>query len=241
MSKGFRIPLEALENRFGDGAVNYAVWISKIIDENGWTNPKLIALARHLFGDEKGYIHSSQIQQLKLGNLKSPGPRFFAVLVALFFAIDQYQKGETTKDSPSFKGLEHLIEDCQIMRDDEGNVASLGFHFEVFVGWRKPPLASVSLDYSPEQAKTISSNAAYYIRRLMTANNIDIFRDISRLSDTYSSNEAERTKFEDIIREQAIWEPDDLDHGMRCLCNVLKKHFKQDRKPLELMDQFLKS
>ena len=241
MSTGFRIPLDALDPRFGDGAVNYAVWISTIIDENGWTNPKLIALARRLFGDEKGYIHSSQIQQLKLGNLKSPGPRFFAVLVALFHAIHLYQTGKQTKDCPSFKGLEHLVEDAQLMLDDEGKVASLGFHFEVFVGWRKPPLPSVSLDYSPEQAKTISSNAAYYIRRLMTANNIDIFRDISRLSDTYSSNEKERAMFEDIIREQAIWEPEDLDHGMRLLCNVLKKHFKQDRKPLELMDQFLKS
>lgn len=241
MTKGFKIPVQALDRCFGDGAVNYAVWISKIIEENGWTNPKLIALARHLYGDERGYIHSSQIQQLKLGNLKSPGPRFFATLVALFHAIDLFQKGKQTKDSPSFKGLEHLIEDAQIMTDDEGNVASLGYHFEVFVGWRNPPMESVALDYSPEQTKMISSNAAYYIRRLMTANNIDIFRDISRLAETYSSDPNEQAKFQDIIREQAVWEIDELESGMRRLCNVLKKHFKQDRKPLELLDQFLKS
>ena len=241
MSKGCPIPIGSLELCFGDGAVNYAVWFSKCVDANGWTNPKLIALARRLFGDEKGYMHSSQIQQLKLGGLKSPGPRFFASLAALGIEIDKFQKGELTADSPSFKGLEHLIEDAQIMRDDEGNPASLGFHFEVFVGWRKPPIPSVNLDYSPEQAQTISSNAAYYIRRLMTAHNIDIFRDIHRLAETYSSSEADRTKFADIIREQTTWLPEELDYAMRCLCHVLKKHFKQDRKPLELLNTFLKS
>ncbi len=226
------------EPRLGNGAVVYGRWFGKTLDANGWSHPKLVKLAQRATNEL--LVHSSQIGGLRAGLLKSPGPRSFASIVFLFHEIDLYQKGEQHKDSPSFEGLESLIENAVIMRDDDGNPASLGFHYEVFCGWRMPPEMDHRIDYSAAQAELISKNAALYVRRLMIAERMDPISDLIRLKKAFSTDKNLQEEFGNVIWEQTTWDPDDLDHAISCLSNVLLKVFKEQRRPEELTRQFLK-
>ena len=102
------------------------------MDDNDWSHPRFVKLAQTATGGV-AWVHSSQIASLRKGQLKSPGPRSFAALVYLFNAIDEFQRGVKTKDSPDWTGQEEFIKDKKVIRDDEGRVASIGWHFEVFV------------------------------------------------------------------------------------------------------------
>ncbi len=226
------------EPRLGSGAVVYGRWFGKTLDANGWSHPKLVSLSKHV--TEVGYVHSSQIAALRTGVLKSPGPRSFASMVFLMHEIDLYQKGQQHQDSPTFKGFEALVENAVIMRDDDGNPASLGFHFEVFCGWRMPPEMDHHIDYSAAQAELMSKNAALYIRRLMIAERMDPISDLNRLKRAFSPDKSLQEQFGNVIWEQATWHSDDLDHAMSGLSNVLAKVFKEQRRPEELARQFLR-
>lgn len=233
-----RISSKDFEPRLGNGAVVYGRWFGKTMDANDWSHPKLVKLSKH--ATVIGYVHSSQIAQLRTGNLKSPGPRSFASMVFLFHEIDLYQKGEQHKDSPTFEGLESLIENAVIMRDYEGKPASLGFHYEVFCGWRMPPEMDHRIDYSAAQAELISKNAALYVRRLMIAERMDPISDLSRLKKAFSTDKNLQEQFGNVIWEQTTWHPEDLEHAMAGLSNVLLKVFKEKRRSGELTKQFMR-
>ena len=79
-----------IEERFEQGAVTFARWFAKLMDANGWSHPKLVELAK-VATDGKSWVHSSQIASLRIGKLKSPGPRSFASLSYLWSEIDAYQ------------------------------------------------------------------------------------------------------------------------------------------------------
>ena len=126
------------------------------------------------------------------------------------------------------------------MRDDDGNPASIGFHFEVFCGWRMPPAKAATRDYTEEQAALISENAGKHVRRLLIAERMDVIDDMKRLKQAFSNDKGDQEKFESVILSQAVWGNEELEHSVTCLSHMLSKVFKDSRKSEELMNDLLK-
>lgn len=228
-----------IEERFEQGAVTFARWFAKMMDANGWSHPKLVELAR-IGTDGKGWLWSSQIASARVGKLKSPGPRSFAALCNLWHEIDAYQKGTQDEHSPDFSKQDKFIKNALILRDDEGNPASIGFMYEVFVGWREPPIGTARRDFSEEQAAVVSENAGKYVRRMVTADRLDLIETMPRMLKSFSNDKAEQILFKQVILGEGVWTNEDLDHNVTCLSHMLTKVFKTDRKSEELMNDLLK-
>jgi len=236
-----------VDSKFDEGALRYARWFGKTLDHNqsvcGWSHPVLVKLAKRAIGKDKGYVHSSQITALRTGTLKSPGPRSFANLVVLFQAIDDFQKGAMKPGAPDFSGMEKYIKDAKVMRDQDGNVADLGFHFDVFVGWREPPAPDFTLEISMDEAEAISQSAGKYIRNLMIAERMDLIdtspgNPMDRIKKAFSGDPSTQQEFADVILGQAVWSPDDIDSAMNSLSYVIQKIFKEKLKPEQLLKLF---
>ena len=233
---------EVLTSNFDDlfdyGAVVYGRWLGRTLDINGWSHPSLIRLGKRIVGKDKSYIHSSQISALRTGSLKSPGPRSFASLVLLFHSIDEFQRGVLSPDGPDFSGVEHLIENAVIMRDDKGKPADIGYHFEVFCGWRLPPESESSLEITQAGAEMISKNAGKYVRSLFAAERKDLIDDLPGYLPAFSKDKTQQKNFSDVVLSQGYWGPDDIDDAMRLLATFLKTKFKVKLKSEELRKQF---
>tara|TARA_B100001564_G_C20644907_1_gene673955 strand:- start:1333 stop:2061 length:729 start_codon:yes stop_codon:yes gene_type:complete len=229
-----------ISESFEDGQTTFAVWFTQMMNRNGWSHPRLVTLATTC-SNGKAWVHSSQIASLRVGRLKSPGPRSFGVLAYLFHEIDAYQKGTKDDQSPSFSGQEKYIENAEILRDDKDAPASIGYLFEVFLGWRTPPVRAIERNFSDEQAETISRAAGKKVRRLVAASNMDLIDDMSRLKRNFSNDPVAQENFNNVVIGQATWANDELDLNVTCLCHLLQKVFKQDIKPEELMNDLLES
>ena len=239
ITEGIEFGAADIEENFEQGAVTFARWFSRMMDRNGWSHPKLVQLALTATAG-KSWVHSSQIASLRVGKLKSPGPRSFAALAYMFAEIDRYQKDTSDKRSPDLSQFDSIISSAIILRDNEGEPASIGFLFEVFCGWRMPPENAARRDYTDDQAAMVSRNAGKHIRRLMTADRLDLIDDMPRLLERFSIDKQDQEALKDVIIGQAVWKNDELDHQISCLSNMLKKVFKEDRKPEELMNDLLK-
>ena len=227
-----------IDDLFEQGAVVYGRWFGKTLDRNGWSHPNIVKLSKRVLGKDKGYVHSSQISALRTGTLKSPGPRSFANMVYLFHAIDDYQKGIERADAPDFTGLERLIDNAVVMRDDEGHPASIGYHFEVFCGWRQPPATEAELTFTLEDAETISKNAGKYVRSMLVAERMDLIDDLPKLQAAFSNDKKVQRLFADVVMGQGYWDVDEIDDAMVNLSQTLKTVFKEKRKAEELLKQF---
>ena len=239
MISGVTIGSNEIRERFEQGAVSFACLFKYVMNENDWSHPRLVTLCKIATGGDS-WVHSSQIASLRLGKLKSPGPRSFASLVCLFHAIDAYQKGQDSPGNPDWSGHEEKIKDAIIIRDDDGNPASIGYLFEIFCGWRSPPERAVTRDYSEEQAALISSNAGKHVRRLLIAERMDVIDDMKRLKQAYSSDKESQEKFESVILGQAYWDNEEVEHSVTCLSHMLRKVFKEDRNSEELLEDLMK-
>lgn len=236
---GEEIGCHDIVERFEQGAVTYAQMFFRLMEDNDWTHPRLVKLAQTATGGVS-CLHSSQIASLRKGLLKSPGPRSFAALVFLFDAIDKYQRGIETKDSPDWTGQEEFIKDKRVIRDEEGRVASIGWHFEVFCGWRMPPAKATERNFSEEQAAEISANAAKHVRRRMIADRLDLIDDMPKLQRHFSLDKEEQALFRDVILGQAHWHNEQIDESMVRMRNMLSKVFKEEWKPEELLQELMK-
>jgi len=237
--EGIEFGAADIEEGFEQGAVTFARWFSRMMDRNGWSHPKLVLLALTATGG-KSWVHSSQIASVRVGKLKSPGPRSFAALAYMFAEIDRYQKGTQDHTSPDLSQFDPIIRNAIILRDNQGEPASIGFLFEVFCGWRMPPENAAKRDYTDDQAAMVSRNAGKHIRRLMTADRLDLIDDMPRLLERFSNDKQDQDSLRDVIIGQAVWRNDELDHQITCLSHMLKKVFKEDRKTEELMNDLLK-
>ena len=225
------------DDRLDQGAIVYGRWLGRTIDANKWSQPKIISLCKRVISQAKSYVHSSQLSQLRIGGLKSPGPRSIAVIVYLMYAIHEYQQGIEREDSPDWTGLEDLIQDATIMRDDDGNPASIGYHFEVFCGWRMPPGPVAHHNFSDSDAEVLSKAAGKYVRNLMAADRMDLIDDMDRLKKAFSPDKAMQTKFADVVMGQDYWGADEIMDNMQNMTSVLKVVFNQSRKVEELIKQ----
>lgn len=228
-----------IEEQFEQGAVTFARWFAKMMDANGWSHPKLVELAK-IATDGKSWVHSSQIASLRKGQLKSPGPRSIASLSYLMFEIDAYQRGAQDKHSPDFTQQDKFIKTAVILRDDDGNPASIGYLFEVFCGWRTPPEGTAKRDFTDDQAAVVSMNAGKHVRRLITAERQDLIEAMPRLIRSFSNDKDGQEKFRKVVLGEDVWLNDELDHNVTCLSHMLTKVFKQEVKPEELLNDLLK-
>ncbi|HAQ43700.1 MAG TPA: hypothetical protein DCQ67_06970 [Acidimicrobiaceae bacterium] len=234
---GSYIGSSEFDPRLDKGAVVYGRWLGRTIDANRWSQPKIISLCKRVISQDKSYVHSSQLSQLRIGGLKSPGPRSIAVIVYLMHAIEDFQKGVEREDSPDWTGLEDLIQDATIMRDDDGNPASIGYHFEVFCGWRMPPGPVAHHKFSNSDAEVLSKSAGKYVRHLMAADRMDLIDDMDSLKKAFSSDKAMQAKFADVMMGQDYWSADEIMDNMQNMTSVLKVVFNQSRKVEELIKQ----
>ena len=234
------IGYENISELFGDGQTNFAVWFARMMDANGWSHPRLVAMATSC-SNGKAWVHGSQANSLRYGRLKSPGPRSFAVLAYLFAVIDAYQKGTMDEFMPDMSEHKKFIQSAVILRDDDDKPASIGYMFEVFCGWRNPPANSIQRNFTDEQAAQVTQAAGKLVRRLMAANNMDLLDDMPRLKRNFSNDKAGQDTFGLVVIGQAEWTNEDLDHNVTCLCHMLQKVFKQDLNAEELMNDLLKS
>jgi hypothetical protein len=219
------------------GAISFSRWFSRVMDGNGWSHPTLVGLCKHVTGD-KAFLHSSQIAGLRAARLKSPGPRSFVALEYLWRAIDDYQKGKGAEIT--FGNLAPLVEKAEIMRDPEGNPASLGYMVEVFTGLVPVPIDLNVVDFNENQAKIISDNAGRLIRRMMVQARWDLIDDLHRVVDKYSTDPEVRAEMREVIVGQAVWAPEDLQARLTDLGKLLTKVFEYRRTVPELTDELLK-
>lgn len=235
-----RMFLEAtdLENRMDAGSIAFSKYFSRLMDGNGWSHPQLVALCKKCTGD-KAWLHSSQIAGLRQARLKSPGPRSFVALEYLFRAIDQYQKGGFTESGALFGNLSNLVENAEIMRDEKGNPASLGYLVELFTGLRDVPIDLSTLTYSEKQAEQISEKAGRLIRKLMAVDDLDPIADAGIVAARYSGSSEQRAKFAGIIKGAVVWEPEEIEEAMGKLAKLLREQFSYKRTAGELREEFL--
>jgi len=234
------IGYENISDLFGDGQTHFAVWFGRMLDANGWSYPKFVALCTACTGG-KAKMHASQANSLKFGRLKSPGPHSFMAMVYTFRCIDAYQKGEMDELMPDLSSFHKSIEKAVILRDDDGNPASIGYMFEVFCGWRKPPSKAIVRTFTDEQATEVSKAAGKLVRRLVSATGLDLIDDMDRMKAKFSKDEKAQEVFEKVVIGQGHWTNEDLDHNITCLSHLLQKMFKHDLNSEELMNDLLKS
>jgi len=188
----------------------------------------------------KAWVHGSQANSLRYGRLKSPGPRFFAVLAYLFIVIDAYQKGTMDEHMPDMSQHKKFIQNAIILRDDDERPASIGYMFEVFCGWRQPPAKAIKREFTDEQAAAVSLQAGRMVRRLMAANQMDIIDDMPRIKRNFGNDKPGQELLEKVVIGQGAWTNEQLEHSIMCLTNMLQKVFKQDLNSEELMNDLLK-
>lgn len=157
----------------------------------------------------------------------------------LFRAIDQYQKGAFTESGALFGSLSALVESAEIMRDENGNPASLGYLVELFTGLRDVPIDLSTLSYSEKQAEQISDKAGRLVRKLMAVDDLDPISDAGTVAARYSGTSEQRFKFSGIIKGAATWEPDEIEEALGKLAKLLREQFSYKRTAGELREEFL--
>lgn len=224
-----------LEAKAEEGAVAFAKWFTRVMDGNGWSHPQLVALCKAVTGD-KAFLHSSQIAGLRQARLKSPGPRSFSALEYLWYGIDRYQK----EYEGQFGRLASLVEHAGIMRDPNGNPASMGYMLEVFSGLRPVPVDLSKAVFSEDQAERISNNAARLVRRLMAIDDLDPVFDIDQVIKRFPGSEEAKAHFEALIKGERSWEIDEIEAQVASLARMLRDKFKYERTANELLEELKK-
>ena len=222
-----------LEERIDNGADRFAKWICRVMDNNEWSHPQIVQLCKICTGN-KALLHSSQVAGLRKGHLKSPGPKAFLALEYLFRTIDKCQKGE---GSAIFGTLRHLIDDAEIMRDPDGNPATLGYLVEVFTGVRDVPIDLTKNFFNESQAETISNNAGKLVRRMMAIGELDPISDAGRVAAKFPGNSEERFKFAALIKGAESWKSEEIESSLNKLSRLLKTEFEYKRTTAELLEQ----
>ncbi|MFZ8904046.1 MAG: hypothetical protein ACO20I_08930 [bacterium] len=224
-----------LETAMDTGAIGFSRWFSRVMDHNGWSHPQLVSLCKRCTGD-KAWLHSSQIAGLRQARLKSPGPRSFVALEYLFRAIHEYQKGGFTESGVTFGQMSGLVEKAEIMADENGNPATLGYLMEVFTGLREVPVDLSKSDFSDNQAVTLSTNAGRLVRKLMAMNELDPITDAGVVAANFSKNSELNFEFAALIKGSGEWRPEQVDANLGRLSHLLKDQFDYKRSAPELAD-----
>jgi hypothetical protein len=210
-------PLSAYEH----GTNQFASMMVRWMDGNSWSHPIIIQLGKACMGDREGWLHSSQISNLRAGKTRNPGPRTFVAIERLNYYLYRFHAQKAL--IPNTKKSNHYVDALPIT--DGGLPPSLGWFNEVFTGYRlitSPDLKSSVVP--PEQAAIISKRLGRLLRERMIIKELDIVEDVSSMFYTYypTKEKASFDRIHSLLMGQAL-NAKDLQHEMPNLAHLLTK------------------
>lgn len=192
-------------HRFARGIETFRRLFIHWMDTNRWSHPIMIRLSRHAL-DGIGWLHSSQISALRVGELHNPGPRTFIAIAELNKAIYRYR---TTK--ALVPGTKTDIDYLQgyAITTAEGEVPDASWWYSVFIGDIIPshiPLEQ-QFDGGDDEAAEFSERFARYMRALLTSKGFDVFTDLKQaIHRHYPACEDSRAeKLAAVLHNKAVW------------------------------------
>lgn len=229
---------QELPDRWAEGAIGFAKWFSRTMDENGWSHPQMVVLTKQCTGG-KALLHSSQIAGLRQAKLKSPGPRSFLALEYLWRAVYAFNHGGDYLFMPFWGPLEDLVKDREVMLDPTGLPATTGYMIEVFVGMRPVPIDISKTYYTEAQAEKVSVQAGVLLRRLIALAGMDVVTQSADLAHKFGGSPETKARFRSLLVGMDQWAPEELDEQLVRLTNLLRDEFDHKRTPAELRDELL--
>lgn len=187
---------------YAAGGQVFSRMFTRWMDGNGWSHPTMTRLARGCTGGKEGWLHSSQIANLRHGATRNPGPRTFVGIERLNYYLwrwrDQKKLIPGTTSSNDYTEAEPIVED--------GKPPSLGWFFEVFCGYRTPRDFDLGLiRVPPDQAERMSRVLGRMIRRLMIDRGMDPVEDLTSVLAGYTTREP--TSLERVRRMALLAQP----------------------------------
>lgn len=204
---------------YASGALVFCRMFTRWMDGNGWSHPVMTKLARGCMGGSEGWLHSSQIANLRRGSTRNPGPRTFVAIERLNYYVWRYNQERAllpgSTSSNDYREAEAITED--------GKPPSVGWFFEVFCGYRVPRDFDLGLvRIPPDQAELMSRRLGRLIRRLMMERGMDPVEDMAGVLATYTTQEPAR--LERVRRMTLLAEPltaDELEPELQNLVTLL--------------------
>jgi hypothetical protein len=196
------------QTQFLSGVRTFSLLFTRWMDTNGWSHPKMVALATACMGGT-AWLHSSQISGLRHAKLLSPGPRTFIAIERLNFYLHRYATTRTL--IPGTSSSNHYAEAYAVTED--GDAPSLGWWVEVFCGYRNPRDIDLRREFfTDSQARDISAAWGALVRKLMTQSGIDLITDLDRvLRLHYPAKDASRLEQTlAVIQNRQTWTADQL-------------------------------
>jgi hypothetical protein len=234
----------ALEEAMDAGAIAFAKWFCRFMDGNGISHPQLVALCKLCTGG-KAWLHSSQIANLRAARLKSPGPRSFVAIAYLMWAVWAYQNAnkitaEEAELIPRFGTLSVLVDRMEIMTDEQGKPAEVGYLVEVFAGLKPVPIDLTVNIHTAHDAEQVSRNAGRLVRKLMAAHDIDPIEDAAAIANLYPGSHLQRSEFASLLKGESVWEPELVEENVARLSKLVREKFEYNRQPADLLEELLK-
>lgn len=209
----------ASPEQFGSGVRIFGRLFTRWMDLNGWSHPRMAALAKAALGGT-GWLHSSQISGLRHARLESPGPRTFIAIERLNYYLYRYVTEKTPipgTDSSQYREA--------VVVTENGQPPPLGWWVEVFCGYRVPQDFDIGyMNISDLQAAQMSEKWAALIRRLMTSAGVDLITELNQaIHAHYPARDEERlAKLHDVIFNRYVWSPDELANEMPAIMTLTK-------------------
>lgn len=212
---------DQLLGQYSDGIKLFAQVFTRFMDQNDWSHPVMTKLARCALNDVS-WLHSSQISGLRHGKLTSPGPRTFVAIATLNQAVYEYATKKKlipgTKSSNDYRTAFCIVED--------GAPPGVGWWVELFCGLRKPKDPNLVVTHmSDDKAQTLSQNWSRLIRKLIAANDFDLYEDLNKvLAQTYPARDADRLRrIKEVIHAETVWTAEELQKEMPAITTMTKE------------------
>lgn len=200
--------LENHVNRYATGNQTFALLFTRWMDTNGWSHPKMVALAKSCL-DGVGWLHSSQINGLRSGSLPSPGPRTFVAIERLNYYVHRYATQKHLL--PNTTSSNNYSEAFAITEDDAP--PPLGWWVEVFAGERIPKDIELRRDFfTAPQAAQFSQRWGSLARKLMMTEGVDLITELERaIHNHYPTKERDRVhRLIEVLHNRKAWTPEQL-------------------------------
>lgn len=193
--------LSSASEAYDQGRQVFARLFTRWMDGNSWSHPVMTRLARGCTGGSEGWLHSSQIANLRHADTRNPGPRTFVAIERLNYYVWRYQNER--KLIPGTESSNEYQTAVPILADDQP--PGLGWFFEVFCGYRVPDSVLDPIKVPPDQAIRMSRALGRLLRRLMMDRGMDPVEDLSSVLSRYTTQES--TSLERIRRVTLLTQP----------------------------------
>lgn len=204
--------------RYNSGIQTFRRLFIHWMDTNRWSHPVMIKLTKACL-DGVVWLHSSQISAIRSGELLNPGPRTFIAIAELNKAIHLYK---TTKQLlPGTKTDLEYLQAYAITHN--GEAPGPDWWYGVFIGYIEPTDVPFELVFCNDlRAAEFSERFARYMRRLLAANDYDVFADLKQaIHRHYPACEEDRAnKLAKVLHNQATWTPEEAQLELDALAGM---------------------